>query len=745
MTALYMDSFDHYGAVDIRQRPSSFTEPAFNNLVNAGWTMNDGTFGTSTWGIVTPVWGPSRTGPRCLARANSSPLNTTSVAWPLETPATRFFLSISIAMDSLPGSTIPLLELKTAINGDLYSLRIQPNGALALWNDATSTQISITSGSVFTAQTWHFFEMEVNTAGNWVLRMNDATGTNTPILQGALAGGTIGLIYLGSRTGASSSVPTYFDDFFLRDANGSVNNTWLGDRRIATMFPNTDTADDGWTPEFYKEISPGIATVGYIQTGLSGVQNPTAVIKTAPATALNIGNQDFTMETFVRFDRLPENTENFTIFNKWNIGNTTGRSYQLRYTNPSAGGALEFRTSTDGTAGTEVIKIQYPWAANAGQWYHVALVRASGELLLFVDGVQLGLPIPDTDTYFASANAALSIGGQLSSANTTGNAVAGSVLIGRLDETRFTNGVARYTSSFTPPTGMFPRGAIDDPDWASVVLLMGYDVAFTDESSFARAIVVSAATINLPTDGDPPGAWTAVSKQTPDDNTFIRAPLTAATNILTMTTNPSPADTVTVGTTDGTTPAVYTFVSALTAAFDVLIGATAQDTLENLLEAINAGSGEGTVYGTGTTSNADVVATGLPAGQFLVTALVAGVIGNSIAVASSSPAVWDDPSNLTGGVDIPSKTSFKLQRPPTNTTIISAVQINSRAKKSDSGTGSIQAGLIGPLGNTANGSVHSLNTSTTTYHDIIETDPDTSGPISPTTLVNGRITINRTA
>lgn len=742
MTALYMDSFDHYGTAPLRQTISPFVDAAMNNLANGGWTILEGS-GTSAWGIVSPVWGNAKTGPYCLARQSTSPINSTRIGRPLPTPAARFFLSINIAMDSLPSAMTKLLDLRTTLNAAMYSLQVLPNGSLALWNDSTSTQIAITSGSVFVPQTWHFFEMEVNTAGNWVLRMDDATGTNTPILQGALSGGTVGSIFLGDYVGAASGVATYFDDFFLRDANGSVNNTWLGDRRIATMFPDSDTSDAGWTPEFYKDLSPGIATISTTIAGLSAVQNPTAVIKAAPATALDIGNQDFTMETMIRFDRTPENTENATIFNKWNIGSTTGRSYQLRYTNPSSGSFLEFRTSTDGTGSTEVIKIQYPWQANAGQWYHVALVRASGELLLFVDGVQLGLPIPDTDTYFASSTAAFAIGGQLSSANTNGNAIAGSTLIGRLDETRFTNGVARYTSSFTPPTAMFPRG-VSDPNWANVVLLMGYDTALADESSFARAIVTNTAAIYLPTDGNPPGAWTAVSKQTPDNNTFIRAPLVAATNILTMTTNPTAADTVTVGTTDGSTPAVYKFVSALLDPFDVLIGATAQDTLENLLEAINAGAGEGTVYGTGTTANADVAATGLPAGQFLVTALIAGTIGNSIASTSSSPAVWNS-ATLTGGLNIPGKTSFKLQRPPTNTTIISAVQINTRARKTDSGTGSIQAGLIGPLGNTANGTVRSLGTSTATYHDVIELDPDTSGPISPTTLVNGKVTINRTA
>ncbi len=742
MTALYMDSFDHYG-IKVPSLDANANFPALNNMSSAGWSFF--TPNNAVFALDTPAWGPARTGQLAFLRGVATTgVFTHTVTRSFPTPLTNFFLSIAVAVDSMPTGTATILYFRNNIGTELYRLSVLPNGSLQMYNSTTSTVIATTSGSVMVPQTWYFFEMQVNTAGNWVLRVNDATGTDTPILQGALGGGTVAIVGLGGTT-TGTSTNMWFDDFFLRDTNGSLNNTWLGDRRIATMYPAADTADDGWTPEYYKFLSPGIATVSTILTGLSGVQNPTAVIKAAPATALNIGNQDFTLETFIRFDRLPENTENFTIFNKWNTGNTTGRSYQLRYTNPSAGSFLEFRTSTDGTGATEVIKIQYPWFPNAGQWYHVALVRAGGELLLFVDGVQLGLPIPDTDTYFAASNAAFAVGGQLNSTNTVGNAVSGTTVIGRLDETRFTNGVARYTGSFSPITTMFPRGALADPNWSSVVLLMGYDVSFIDESNFARAIVVSAATIQLPTDGDPPGAWTTVSKVTPDNNTYIRAPLTPATNILTMTTNPTAADTVTVGTTDGFTPAVYTFVAALTAPFDVLIGATAQDTLENLLEAINNGAGEGTTYGTGTTANADVMASSLPVGQFLVSALIAGTIGNSIAVGSSSPAIWDNPSTLTGGVDIPTKTSFKLQRPPTNTTIISALQINSRAKKSDSGTGSIQAGLIGPLGNTANGAVHSLNVSTTTYHDIIETDPDTSGPISPTTLVNGRITVNRTA
>lgn len=738
MTALFMDSFDHYGSGSA-SGPFDITDPALNNMQNAGWSIRSTSGGTTNFQYIigVPQWGPARTGSYSFSRNGASSGSNNECVRALPTPLTHLFLSLNVAIDQLPITTTTIMHVRTAGNTALYELQVLPSGALAMYNTLTSTVIAATAGPVMVPQTWYFLEMEMNTAGNWVLRANDPTGTETPILQGAMAGGSIGLIGLGGR--GADGTRLWLDDFFLRDSLGTTNNSWLGDRRIATLFPVNDTTDAGWTPQFYKQISPGIATVTSVVTGSSTLSGTQAGISTAPATALNIGNQAFTLETFVRFDRLPTGTENFTIFNKWNESSTTGRSYQLRLTNPSAGGNLQFRTSTDGNAGTEVTKILYPWGPVAGRWYHIAVVRAAGELLLFVDGAQLGLPIPDTDTYFASTTSAMAIGGQLNSASTTTNVLSGSTIIGRLDETRFTNGVGRYTSSFTPPTTLYPRG-VSDPDWTSVVWLMGYDVAFTDESSFARTVVArQGASVLLPTDGDPPGAWTAVSKAVPDDNTFIEATLIAATNILTLTTNPTAATTVTVGTD------VYTFVSSLVSAYDVLIGATAQDTLTNLLAAINASAGEGTVYGTGTLANTGVMATGLPAGQFQVTALIAGIIGNSISVGTTSTASWSSPTTLSGGVDIPGKSAFKLGRPPTNTTIISAIQITSRARKIDAGVGVIQTSLVGPLGASALGPTHSLNTTTSTYHDIIETDPDTSGPISPTTLINGRIAVNRTA
>ena len=94
-------------------------------------------------------------------------------------------------------------------------------------------------------------------------------------------------------------------------------------------------------------------------------------------------------------------------------------------------------------------------------------------------------------------------------------------------------------------------------------------------------------------------------------------------------------DTVTLGT------QTYTFKTALTgAANEVLVGAINDDSVWNLTCAINAGTGEGVLYGTGTTANASASAGyfgrpqpppgGVVQGGLWVEALTPGVAGNSI-------------------------------------------------------------------------------------------------------------------
>lgn len=103
-------------------------------------------------------------------------------------------------------------------------------------------------------------------------------------------------------------------------------------------------------------------------------------------------------------------------------------------------------------------------------------------------------------------------------------------------------------------------------------------------------------------------------------------PGTPATGILTLTANVADAKIVTIDT------KVYTFQTVLTNVDgNVLIGASASDSLDNLIAAITLGAGAGTLYATATTFHPTVTAAAGAGDTMDATAKSPGSAGNSIA------------------------------------------------------------------------------------------------------------------
>jgi hypothetical protein len=84
------------------------------------------------------------------------------------------------------------------------------------------------------------------------------------------------------------------------------------------------------------------------------------------------------------------------------------------------------------------------------QWYHVAVVRNSGTITLYINGASAGAASVGTSGFTTGSNT-IGIGGY--NRGTTSK----STFNGYIDELRITKGVARYTSNFTPPTAAFPN------------------------------------------------------------------------------------------------------------------------------------------------------------------------------------------------------------------------------------------------------------------------------------------------
>jgi hypothetical protein len=144
---------------------------------------------------------------------------------------------------------------------------------------------------------------------------------------------------------------------------------------------------------------------------------------------------DFTIECWVYYSTS-------AIQALFDTRNTDSLSAYLLDINASDKLDFIYGTSVRVTSATSIPK---------NQWAHVAVARSSGTIRLFIDGV--------LDANTASTSAAInaasfpSIGGGRS---TVADSITGYYLNGYIQDLRITNGYARYTANFTPPTAAFP-------------------------------------------------------------------------------------------------------------------------------------------------------------------------------------------------------------------------------------------------------------------------------------------------
>ena len=177
-------------------------------------------------------------------------------------------------------------------------------------------------------------------------------------------------------------------------------------------------------------------------TWVGNAQLDTAQFKYATASALydgsgdsvtfpdsadwDLGTGDFTLECFVRFALIGSAAQLITVGDG---GSGPGvRMMPL---------ATAIRVNINGGA-----DLDFAWIPLIDTWYHVAICRASGTLRAFVDGSQVGA---DTSAGTDFGTVADTVKINRADANT---------LNGWIDGVRISN-IARYTGTFTPPTGNF--------------------------------------------------------------------------------------------------------------------------------------------------------------------------------------------------------------------------------------------------------------------------------------------------
>lgn len=237
MTLLWCDGFDHYGTDK-------------GNMTDGAWAESGGT-------DLTLSTGNPRTGTHSLrfAATAAQGADTRRVFGGAKTTvgvgAPFWFSNLPTANDEAQ-----LFGFRDTANAEQVVIILQTTGIIEVFRGGPAgTSIGVTAVPVITAEAYTHIEAMVtidNSAGEVEVRVN---GITVLALTGVDTAQTANIetsqVAIGKRFGSFNDTgitAMYIDDIFCYDDNGSFNNTFIGDRRVLTLFPNADTAAADWTP-----------------------------------------------------------------------------------------------------------------------------------------------------------------------------------------------------------------------------------------------------------------------------------------------------------------------------------------------------------------------------------------------------------------------------------------------------------------------------------------------------------------
>lgn len=673
--------------------------------------------------VVVPPFG-ARTGQKCLQiRPTGSPADYGLRGVLRGASASEVFIAGGFYFPQLPNnSTRFSITLRDGSNGLVCEITFGSTGTIILRNSA-GHNIAESSQPVIQAGEWKFLEIRVlvnSSTGQFEVR--DDAG-NILVNTSGLNNGSVNVASFSLRNvnNTNDGIYWYLDDLSVKDTSGSRMNDFypVGGVRNFLLRPNADDPGTDWPFVARRIFDIG---VGQILNDASGGW------RTPDSATLEIGSSDYTVEGVFRWNALPAASAEQTLLAKWRASNNN-RSWRLFLYENGGDYFLSLETSTDGTTGTLVVVHDYPFTPDLFRPYSIAVSRNSGDNALYIDGVRVGPVASDAATYYNS-NDEMTVACEKTGTNNTINGFNGWV-----DEVRFTNGVGRYPSEYTPATSKFPRDNTD-PDWNSVQLLMGFDgpVAI-DESQFGRVINTNGTAETLITD-DGLFSYQSINKPFRDD-TFIEAAFLPATGTFELTGQPTASEAITIGSD------TYTFVASLSSAYDVLIGVDEDETIANLIAAINQEAGSGTIYGVGTVANADALAIPQPGPIVKIEALVPGTTGNSIAFTTTVVgSIISGSGTLENGEDIPAPATHFLERLPRGITRVDSISLFTRRSVFGPGSATVEPSFIDGSSGASVGDDASAPGNPSWQVD--QFDDNGGNPWSAADFVGARVRVNRT-
>lgn len=188
---------------------------------------------------------------------------------------------------------VVFLELSTDSAASLQlSLKFEMNGTLTVRRGGASSTTLLTSSATFVVGAWHYIELKAtvsDTTGDVELRMDGkSVGTFSGDTKFMGTSNNIDTVRFGGTTSINASV----DDVYVCDTTGSVNNDFLGDIKVETLYPNGNgnssqlTGSDGNQTDNYLLVDEAgtPSTADYVVGASAGLKDTYTFTDLATAT-----------------------------------------------------------------------------------------------------------------------------------------------------------------------------------------------------------------------------------------------------------------------------------------------------------------------------------------------------------------------------------------------------------------------------------------------------------------------------
>ncbi|RUW57178.1 hypothetical protein [Mesorhizobium sp. M8A.F.Ca.ET.021.01.1.1] len=230
MSLLWIDGFNHYGTNGSRLAASA--AGAYDTLLNNSGTVF----------VDQPAMGGkgaqlSATGGEGFALAKAYPAPYSSGAL-----GVGFHMIYPVSFN-----TLDFIVFMSSTGTVLYRIQLnEGTGKLAILNGAGTTLA--TSAGTLANMTYYHVEAKMIIAGSSAGSIEVRIGGDTFVAAtGITTNGTaVGQIAFDQRVAGGDSCVFTMGNLYLWDGAGSVNNDWIGEKKVYTALPSADTVDADW-------------------------------------------------------------------------------------------------------------------------------------------------------------------------------------------------------------------------------------------------------------------------------------------------------------------------------------------------------------------------------------------------------------------------------------------------------------------------------------------------------------------